>query len=172
MSHPAVPAIMAITSVASAIMQGQAQSAQLDAEEAALEHEKKQLLQQRIYLDEARDEELDLFRRETKELLGLQTVGFAKTGVELSGSVINVLNQTELDAKEEEDRIYQQYARARTMNDLRRESMNSQLSNIDHQRSLIFPMAAAGALSGAATSWYTGRKLTKKKTLVPKGRVN
>ena len=40
MSHPAVPAIMAITSVASAIMQGQAQSAQLDAEEEALKNGK------------------------------------------------------------------------------------------------------------------------------------
>ena len=137
MSHPAVPAIMAITSVASAIMQGQAQSAQLDAETAALEHEKKQLLQQRIYLDEARDEELDLFRRETNELLGLQTVGFAKTGVELSGSVINVLNQTELDALEEEDRIIKEYDRARTLSQIESSNITGQIRGIGNQQGLM-----------------------------------
>ena len=159
MSHPAVPAIMAITSVASAIMQGQAQSAQLDAETAALEHEKKQLLQQRIYLDEARDEELDLFRRETNELLGLQTVGFAKSGVELSGSVINVLNTTQLDALEEEERIYAQYNRARTMSDLRERSLSNQMTNIRYQKGLVPMTTFLGAAAGGTTSYYTGKKL-------------
>ena len=159
MSHPAVPAIMAITSVASAIMQGQAQSAQLDAEEAALEHEKKQLLQQRIYLNEARDEELDLFRRETKELLGLQTVGFAKTGVELSGSVINVLNQTELDALEEEDRIIKEYDRARTLSQSESSNIRGQIRGIGNQQGLMPLMRGFGTVASGMTGYYTGRKL-------------
>ena len=165
MSHPAVPVVMAVSSLVSSYMQGEATKAQLDAEQAALEDEEKQLVQQRIYLNESRDEEIDLFRRETQELLGLQTVGFAKTGVELSGSVLNVLNNTQLDALEEEDRIYREYAKARTMSYLRSQSIKNQMGHISSQRGLVDSLTFVGGLSGAATSYYTGRRLTSKKKI-------
>ena len=160
MAHP-VAAVMAVTSVASAVMQGVSAEAQAKADQLALENEKEQLLQQRKFLAEARDEELDLFKRETNELLGLQTVGFAKSGVELSGSVINVLNTTQLDALEEEERIYAQYNRARTMSDLRERSLSNQMTNIRYQKGLVPMTTFLGAAAGGTTSYYTGKKLIK-----------
>ena len=163
MSHP-VAAVMAVTSVASAVMQGVSAEAQAKADQLALENEKEQLLQQRKFLAEARDEELDLFKRETNELLGLQTVGFAKSGVELSGSVVNVLNQTRLDALEEEERIYQQYDRYRSISEIKERSLSNQITSIRYQRGLITPTTMLGMVSGGTQGWYKGRSLTKSKS--------
>ena len=58
--------VLATTAVASSIMQGMSAEEQAKADQLALEGEKEQLLKQREFLDEARDEELDLFRKETQ----------------------------------------------------------------------------------------------------------
>ena len=153
------PAVMAVASAAGTWLQYEASSEQLAAQKSALEKEEEYLAQQRVYLNEARDEELDLFRRETKELLGLQTVGFAKTGVELSGSVINVLNQTELDALEEEDRIIKEYDRARTLSQIESSNIRGQIRGIGNQQGLMPLMRGFGTVASGMTGYYTGRKL-------------
>ena len=154
--------VMVGSSIASSIAQGMSAEQQLKAQQKAMDSELAYLAQQREYLNESRDEELDLFRRETKDLLGLQTVGFAKSGVELSGSVLNVLNTTELDAKEEEERIYRQYARARTLSELESAGVRAQKHEISRQRDMVFWTSLLGGASGATTSYYRGRQLTRK----------
>ena len=153
------PEAMMLISATSTWLQYEASSEQLAAQKSALEKEEEYLAQQRVYLNEARDEELDLFRRETKELLGLQTVGFAKTGVELSGSVINVLNQTELDALEEEDRIIKEYDRARTLSQIESSNIRGQIRGIGNQQGLMPLMRGFGTIASGMTGYYTGRKL-------------
>tara|TARA_R100000808_G_C2076463_1_gene101952 strand:- start:190 stop:693 length:504 start_codon:yes stop_codon:yes gene_type:complete len=162
MSAPA--AFMAVASVGSAVMQGMASEAQAKADQLALEDEKKQLLQQRVFLNEARDEEIELFRRETQDLLGLQTVGFAKSGVDLSGSALQVLRETEMDALDEEEKIIRQYARYQTMSELKEQSLSNRITSIRRQRGLITPVAALSALTGGVKSYYTGRSLTRSKS--------
>ena len=154
-----VSATLMVASAAGTWLQYEASSEQLAAQKSALEKEEEYLAQQRVYLNEARDEELDLFRRETKELLGLQTVGFAKTGVELSGSVINVLNQTELDALEEEDRIIKEYDRARTLSQIESSNIRGQIRGIGNQQGLMPLMRGFGTIASGRTGYYTGRKL-------------
>ena len=154
-----VSATLMVASAAGTWLQYEASSEQLAAQKSALEKEEEYLAQQRVYLNEARDEELDLFRRETKELLGLQTVGFAKTGVELSGSVINVLNQTELDALEEEDRIIKEYDRARTLSQIESSNIRCQIRGIGNQQGLMPLMRGFGTIASGMTGYYTGRKL-------------
>ena len=154
-----VSATLMVASAAGTWLQYEASSEQLAAQKSALEKEEEYLAQQRVYLNEARDEELDLFRRETKELLGLQTVGFAKTGVELSGSVINVLNQTELDALEEEDRIIKEYDRARTLSQIESSNIRGQIRGIGNQQGLMPLMRGFGTVASGMTGYYTGRKL-------------
>ncbi len=154
-----VSATLMVASAAGTWLQYEASSEQLAAQKSALEKEEEYLAQQRVYLNEARDEELDLFRRETKELLGLQTVGFAKTGVELSGSVINVLNQTELDALEEEDRIIKEYDRARTLSQIESSNIRGQIRGIGNQQGLMPLMRGFGTIASGMTGYYTGRKL-------------
>ena len=153
-------AVLAATAVTSSILQGQAQTAQLEAQQAALEDEKKYLDQQRAFLDEARDEELDLFQKDTAELLGVQEVSFAKAGVEMSGSALRVLRETAQEAQEEEGRIINQYAHYKTMNEMKRDAANRQISNIGTQKSGIPLLTGISAISGAATGYYTGKKLT------------
>ena len=154
-----VSATLMVASAAGTWLQYEASSEQLAAQKSALEKEEEYLAQQRVYLNEARDEELDLFRRETKELLGLQTVGFAKTGVELSGSVIKVLNQTELDALEEEDRIIKEYDRARTLSQIESSNIRGQIRGIGNQQGLMPLMRGFGTIASGMTGYYTGRKL-------------
>ena len=154
-----VSATLMVASAAGTWLQYEASSEQLAAQKSALEKEEEYLEQQRVYLNEARDEELDLFRRETKELLGLQTVGFAKTGVELSGSVIKVLNQTELDALEEEDRIIKEYDRARTLSQIESSNIRGQIRGIGNQQGLMPLMRGFGTIASGMTGYYTGRKL-------------
>ena len=154
-----VSATLMVASAAGTWLQYEASSEQLAAQKSALEKEEEYLAQQRVYLNEARDEELDLFRRETKELIGLQTVGFAKTGVELSGSVINVLNQTELDALEEEDRIIKEYDRARTLSQIESSNIRGQIRGIGNQQGLMPLMRGFGTIASGMTGYYTGRKL-------------
>ena len=161
MSAPAV--VLATTAVASAVMQGISAEEQAKADQLALENEKEQLLKQREFLNEAKDEELDLFRRETEELLGLQEVGFAKAGVAMEGSAIRVLRETAEDAREEEQKIMRQYDRYRSISEIKERSYNSQISSIRHQRGLIVPTTILGAVSGGARGYYTGRSLTKQK---------
>ena len=155
----ATPAVLAATTIASAIMQGETTDAQLSAQKKSLEHERQQLLEQRNFLNEARDEEIDLFRREPQELLGLQTVGFAKAGVELSGSAINVFNQTQQDALEEEERIFAQYNRARTINELNEQGVSAGIDSVKYQKQLVPYTTLLSGATGAVTGYYTGQKL-------------
>tara|TARA_R110002074_G_scaffold237917_1_gene409920 strand:+ start:11545 stop:12039 length:495 start_codon:yes stop_codon:yes gene_type:complete len=161
MTVAAASAASAAVAATSAVFQGISAYQQAEAQEDALEHERKQLLQQRTFLDEAREEEIELFQKETQELLGLQSVGFAKAGVELSGSVLNVLNRTTLEAKEEEDKIYQQYSRYRTMSELKENAISSARSNISHQKGFILPTTVLGAAAGGTSSYYGTKKLMK-----------
>ena len=156
--------VLATTAVASSIMQGMSAEEQAKADQLALEGEKEQLLKQREFLDEARDEELDLFRKETQELLGLQEVGFAKAGVAMEGSAIKVLRETARDAREEEEKIMKQYDRYRSISEMKERSYNNQISSIRSQRALITPTSILGAVSGGARGFYTGRSLSRSKT--------
>jgi hypothetical protein len=161
MANPAV--VMAVTSVVSAVAQGISAEGQAKSDQLALENEKEQLLKQRGFLDEARDEELDLFRRETEELLGLQEVGFAKAGIAMEGSAIRVLRETARDAKEEEDKIMRQYDRYRSISEIKERSYSNQIAGVRYQRGLITPTSILGAVSGGARGFYTGRSLSRSK---------
>lgn len=159
MAEPA-SIVMATTAVASAFMQGQAQSEMLDAQESALEEEKKYLAQQRVFLEEAKEEELDLFREQTRELLGVQEVSFARAGIEMSGSALRILRETSEDAIAEEGRITKQYAQYRTLSEMKADAINRQKTSISNQKGLIPMTTALGAATGAATGWYMGKKIS------------
>jgi hypothetical protein len=153
-------AFMAVASATSTYLQYQASQQELSAQKDALENEREYLAQQRVYLNEARDEEIDLFRRETKEILGLQTVGFAKSGVDLSGSASLVLNRTLLEAHEEEERILREYERARTLNEIEQRGVRSKISGVRNQQGLIPLLQGVGTFTSGLTGAYKGSKLT------------
>ena len=158
MFAPAV--VLATTAVASAVMQGQAQTAQLEAQESALEEEKKYLAQQRVFLEEAKEEELDLFREQTRELLGVQEVSFARAGIEMSGSALRILRETSEDALAEEGRITKQYAQYRTLSEMKADAINRQKTSISNMKGLIPMTTALSAVTGGTTGWYTGKKIS------------
>ena len=152
-------AVLAATAVTSSILQGVSQSQQLEAHQAALDDERKYLAQQREFLDEAKDEELELFQEQTKELLGGQEVSFAKAGVEMSGSALRVLRETAQDALEEEDRITQQYSQYRTLSDMKMDSIGRQKQAISNQQSALPLMTGLSALVGGTTGYYRGKMI-------------
>ena len=155
----AIPYIIAATSTAAAVMQGLSQQEMLEAQQAGFEDEKAYLAQQRVFLDEARDEELELFQQETTELLGMQEVTFEKAGIEMSGSAIKILNETHEEAVEEEGRIMRQYAQYRTMSEMKSAAADRQIGNIGSQLSSLPALTAVSALSSAASGFYTGSKM-------------
>jgi|21_taG_2_1085346.scaffolds.fasta_scaffold00446_13 hypothetical protein len=170
MSHPAVPVVMAITSFASAIMQGQAQEEMLDAQESALQDEKKYLAQQRVFLEEARGEELELFQEQTRELLGVQEVSFARAGIEMSGSALRVLRETAEDAIDEERRINRQFDQYRTMSEMKADSLNRQIGGIREMRSTIPLTTGVSAIAGGLGGYAAGSRISKRNKIKPGGR--
>lgn len=165
----AAPVIMATTAVASAIMQGQAQTAQLEAQEAALEDEKKYLAQQREFLEEARGEELELFQEQTRELLGVQEVSFARAGIEMSGSALRVLRETAEDAIDEERRINKQFDQYRTMSEMKADSLSRQIRGTREMQSTIPLTTAVSALSGGLSGFAKGSRIRKRNKITPGG---
>tara|TARA_R100000458_G_scaffold52849_1_gene54656 strand:- start:800 stop:1285 length:486 start_codon:yes stop_codon:yes gene_type:complete len=161
MAAAAIPYVMAAVSAASAVAQGVAQQDMLEAQQAGFEDEKEYLAQQREFLNEARDEELELFQEQTRELLGVQEVSFAKAGVEMSGSALKVLRETAQDAFDEESRIMRQYARYRTMSEMKSDSINRQKQAISNQQSALPAMTSVSALASGATGWYQGAMMIK-----------
>ena len=79
---------------------------------------------------------------------------------------MNVLNQTRLDALEEEERIYQQYDRYRSISEIKERSLSNQITSIRYQRGLITPTTMLGMVSGGTQGWYKGRSLTKSKSIM------
>ena len=160
---------MATAAVASAVMQGQAQTAQLEAQEAALEDEKKYLAQQREFLEEARGEELELFQEQTRELLGVQEVSFARAGIEMSGSALRVLRETAEDAIDEERRINKQFDQYRTMSEMKADSLNRQIRGTREMQSTIPLTTAVSALSGGLGGFAKGSRIRKRNKITPGG---
>jgi ABC-type Fe3+-citrate transport system substrate-binding protein len=152
----------AAVAVTGSVLQGIAADKQLAAEAGALGDEYKQLQEDKEFLASSREEEIELFQKETQELLGLQSVGFAKAGVEMSGSVLNVLNRTMLEAEEEESRILQEHAREASLHELRMRNTRREIGAVRDQRMMGPITTILGAGASGASSYYTAKKLGKK----------
>jgi len=154
-------AAAAVAATGSAL-QGIAANKQLAAEAGALGDEYKQLQEDKEFLASSREEEIELFQKETQELLGLQSVGFAKAGVEMSGSVLNVLNRTMLEAEEEESRILQEHAREASLHELRMRNTRREIGAVRDQRMMGPITTILGAGASGMSSYYTAKKYGKK----------
>ena len=155
------PIAAAAVSATSAVFQGIATNQKLDADRSALDREEEYLKKQREFLLESRDEEIDLFREETSELLGLQEVGYARSGFDLSGSVTTVLSRTLLEAKEEETRIYRQYEREREMSYERTKGIYGRKSAISSAQGMLPISTLLGVGAGAVSGYAGGTELKK-----------
>jgi hypothetical protein len=155
------PIAAAAVAATSAVFQGIATNQKLDADRSALDREEEYLEKQREFLLETRDEEIDLFREETSELLGLQEVGYARSGFDLSGSVTTVLSRTLLEAKEEETRIYRQYEREREMSYERTKDIYGRKSAISSAQGMLPISTLLGAGASGVSGYVGGTKLKK-----------
>jgi len=152
----------AAIAVTGSVLQGIAADKQLAAEAGALGDEYRQLQEDKEFLASSREEEIELFQKETQELLGLQSVGFAKAGVEMSGSVLNVLNRTMLEAEEEESRILQEHAREASLHELRMRNTRREIGAVRDQRMMQPFTTILGAGASGVSTYYTVKRYDKK----------
>lgn len=131
-----------------------ADKAQADAEEKNAEYYRKQA----GYSSSATDREVDIFKHEVDDLLGRQMTAFGKAGIDMSGSPLLLIGQTQDRAKSEIEAIREKGRQNVELTLLRAQSAEDTAHGIRKAA----PLKLAGGLLGGA-----GAVMTKSKPSTP-----